>query len=235
MHRAALLATSALVWASANIGHAQDSATHYSLFGTPGLLEMPTAQNVPEGAFATTLSYQEGLTRATATFQFSPRFSASARYSFVDLYADPTTDIDKAEFERSFDLHYRLNDETTYLPAIAIGMRDIFTPGRFSSEFVVASKSIGDSLVVTAGVGWGAMGQRESFENPLSDLAERPVFDDAKPEGQFGSDYWFRGDAAAFGGLSYQINDRWGLVAEYSSIAYPEEEKRPALASQDLE
>lgn len=229
MQRALFFATSALALCAGNAALTQDVNVNYSLFGTPGLLDMPSAQSAPEGTLASSLAYQEGLFRATASFQLTKRLSGSARYSIVDLYDDPTTDIETGEFERSFDLHYRLNNETTYLPAFAVGIRDIFTPGRFASEYVVASKSIGDNLVVTGGIGWGAMGTRDSFANPFSNLGDRPVFDDADSEGQLGSDYWFRGQAAAFGGLTYQINDTWGVVAEYSSLAFPEISRSPAI------
>ena len=33
-------------------------------------------------------------------------------------------------------------------------------------------------------------------------------------------DQWFRGDFAPFAGVEWQINDRWGVKAEYSSDAY---------------
>lgn len=231
MQKAVLLATSALALVAGNTALAQDIDVNYSLFGTPGLLDMPSAQSAPEGTLAGTLAYQDGLFRATASFQLTNRLSGSARYSIVDLYDDPTTVIETGEFERSFDLQYRLNNETTYVPAIAVGVRDIFTPGRFASEYIVASKTIGDNLTVTGGIGWGAMGTRDSFSNPFSNLDDRPVFDDTESEGQLGSDYWFRGDAAAFGGLTYQINETWGVVAEYSSIAYPETTGSPAITA----
>ncbi len=227
--KAAFFAISALPLAFGTTTYAQDIPINYSLFGTPGLLEMPSAHTAPEGTLATSLSYQEGLIRATATFQLTNRLSASARYSIVDVYDDPTTNILSDEFERSFDFHYRLNNEGAFLPAFAVGVRDMFTPGRFGSEYVVATKSIGDNLTVTGGIGWGAMGTRDGFSNPFSGLDERPVFDDADSDGQLASDYWFRGDAAAFGGLTYQFNERWGAVAEYSSIAYPEASGSPAL------
>ena len=228
--RAAILAVSTLPLSIGTLANAQDVPINYSLYGTPGLLNMPTAHTAPEGTLATTLSHQDGLTRMTATFQFTNRLSASARYSVVDLYNADATAIETDEFERSFDLHYRLNNEGTYLPAFAVGIRDIFTPGRFSSEYVVATKSIGDNLTVTGGIGWGAMGTRDGFANPFSSLDDRPVFaQTGEVEGQLGSDYWFRGDAAAFGGLTYQMNDKWGLVAEYSSVAYPETSFSPAL------
>lgn len=34
---------------------------------------------------------------------------------------------------------------------------------------------------------------------------------------------WFRGPSAVFGGFEYQVSDRWKVMAEYSSDAYPQE------------
>ncbi len=231
MRRPVFFATSFFALIAGHFAVAQDAGVTYSLNGTPGLLDMPTAQTAQEGALAATIAYAPGLLRTTFTFQLTDRLSGSLRYSLVDLYDDPTSGRLEGELERGFDLRYRFNNETTYLPAIAIGLRDILTPNRFGSEYLVATKSIGDNLTVTAGVGWGAMGTRDGFDNPLSGLGDRPDFDEADPEGQLASDYWFRGDAAAFGGLEYQINERWGIKAEYSSIAYPVESFAPAIAA----
>jgi hypothetical protein len=38
--------------------------------------------------------------------------------------------------------------------------------------------------------------------------------------GQVAYDQWFRGPAALFGGVEWELNDRWGLKADYSSDAY---------------
>ena len=207
----------------ANHVSAQDVTATYSLLGTPGLLEMPTAQSAPEHALAGTVSWTEGFTRATLTFQINKRLSASFRITNVDLFENPPQSGVDRDVERGFDLQYRFNNESKYVPAIAVGLRDFLTPGRLHSEYLVASKSFGDNLIVTAGVGWGAMGTNGGFTNPIGGgFTDRPAFDESEPEGQLGVDEWFRGDAAFFGGLEYQINDRWGVKAEYSSIAYPE-------------
>ncbi len=218
---------------SSHLAFAQDAGVTYSLNGAPGLLEMPTAQSADAGALAATFSYADGLARTTFTFQITDRLSGSLRYSIVDLYGDPTSTIVDGVFERGFDLRYRFNDETTYLPAIAIGLRDFLTPGRFGSEYLVASKTIGEALTVSAGLGWGAMGTRDGFDNPLGGLDAaldtRPIFDESTPEGQLASSQWFHGDAALFGGVEYQINESWGIKAEYASIAYPQQAFAPAV------
>jgi hypothetical protein len=184
---------------------------------------MPTAQSAPEDAFAATIAYTEGITKVTFSFQASERLTASFRFANVELFeVRPATGTD-SNVERGFDLHYRLNDETEYLPAVAVGLRDFLTPGRFQSEYVVATKTVGDKLIVTAGLGWGALGTHEGFDNPLgSKLGDRDRFDTADTGGQLASNDWFRGDAAFFGGLEYQFDDRWGAKFEYSSNAYPE-------------
>lgn len=208
---------------------AQEVLPTYSIFGTPGLLEMPTAQSPSEGTLATTVSYREGLFQTVLGFQLTDRISGAFRYALVDLYDTSATGVNSQEFERGFDLQFQLLDESEYLPSVAVGLRDFLTPGRLQSEYVVATKNIGDSLTVSAGLGWGAMGTRDGFDNIFSSRATRPVFDEADPEGQLASDYWFAGDASVFGGLEYQINDRWGLLAEYSSLAYPQSPNAPAL------
>lgn len=227
--RGALNQAAILMMLTSGTATAQDAAVTYSLSGTPGLLDMPTAQSADQGALAFTLGYVEGLGRTTLTFQATDRLSLSLRYGFIDLYDDPTTQILDSKFERSFDLRYRLTDETAYLPAVAIGLQDVLTPGRLGAEYVVASKSVGDRLTLTAGLGWGALGTRNGFTNPIGSFETRPVFDENDPEGQLATDQWFRGDAALFGGLEYQINDTWGVKAEYSSSSYPEAPFKPAI------
>lgn len=224
MPKGICLASSVAIAATAvaNVAVAQEVTATYSHFGTPGLLELPSAQSAPENELAGTISYTEGFARVTLTYQVTPRLSASFRYANVELYEDPPGSGTDNSVERGFDLQYRLNNETDYIPAFAIGLRDFLTPGRFQSEYVVASKSVGDNLIVTAGLGWGALGTRDGFDNPLGDeFADRPAVDPSEPDGQLGSDQWFRGDAAFFGGLEYQINDRWGVKAEYSTNDYP--------------
>ncbi|MFN3664141.1 YjbH domain-containing protein [Yoonia sp.] len=231
MNKASFATTSVIALMAAAAAFAQQSELNYGFNGMPGLIEMPSAQSPAEGTLAGSLGYQDGHFRATFTYQLTDRTTLAARYSLIDLYDDPTTTITTGEFERSFDLHYRLTDETDLLPAFAIGLRDFMTPGRFGSEYVVATKTLGDNLTVTAGLGWGALATRGGFDNPLSSLDTRPVFDEAEPTGQLASDYWFRGDAAAFGGLTWQINERWGVAAEYSSAAYPEQPFAPVIDS----
>lgn len=230
----------------AGSGWAQENEGSYTVFGTPGLLEMPTAESANPDDIAVTLAYSPTAGyRTTFTYQLTDRLSGSFRYGVFDQYGLPTAaNPDPGTFEtfdRSFDIQYRLTNESGYIPAIAVGLRDFLGTGRFSSEYVVASKSVGSKLIVTAGLGWGRMGQQNGFTNPLgliSDAAkERPVYQDREfsedPEvglgGQLSVKQWFRGDAALFFGAEYQMTPKLSVKAEYSSINYPEDVYNPAV------
>ena len=224
---------------------AQDRGASYTLFGTTGLLEMPTAESANPSEIAGTFSYAGSAGyRTTFTYQLTDRFSGSFRYAVFDQYGGRRPDGSRGTFEtfdRSFDLEYRLTDESRFLPAVALGLRDFLGTGRYSSEYLVASKSFGPNLIVTGGIGWGRMGQRDGFENPLASIsdyfAERPAyvdreFADGSNEGNGGTistNQFFRGDAALFAGLEYQINPTLGVKAEYSSISYPVDTFVPAV------
>ncbi|SHF79334.1 Exopolysaccharide biosynthesis protein YbjH [Loktanella atrilutea] len=225
---------------------AQDNGPSYTSFGTPGLLEMPTAESADPNDIAVTLAYSPSAGyRTSFTYQLTDRLSGSFRYGVFDQYGRPTaTNPDPGTFEtfdRSFDIQYRLTNESGYLPAIAVGLRDFLGTGRYSSEYVVASKSVGSKLVMTAGLGWGRMGQKNGFGNPLGVVSDyfddRPVYQDREfsddPSvglgGQLSVKQWFRGDAALFFGAEYQLTDKLGIKAEYSSISYPEDVYNPAV------
>lgn len=229
MLRKAFLATTALTAVIGHQANAQDVDLSYGFFGMPGLIDMPIAQSADEGEIAGSLIAKDGMFRLNFGAQLTDRLSGSASYTLTDIYDATGTGIETSELERSFSLQYRLVNESTYVPAIAIGMRDFLNPGRFQSEYVVATKSIGDSLTVTAGLGWGAMGTHDGFDNLIGSRGDRPEFDENTPEGQLATDQWFSGDAALFGGASYQINDKWGVMAEYSSIAYPQQAYAPVV------
>lgn len=201
---------------------AQESApVTYNLYGVPGLLDMPTAESAPDAELSTTLSHFAGGTRGTLSFQITPRLSGSFRYGRINKFnaGNPT-------FDRSFDLRYRLLDEGRYRPAVAFGLQDFIGTGLYSGEYIVATKSLSPRLRVTGGIGWGRLGSYNGFSNPLGVINggfnTRPGGFSGRG-GQVELGRWFRGDAALFGGVSYQATDRLTLKAEYSSDAYTAE------------
>ena len=197
-----------------------------SFYGTPGVIEMPSAQALPDGQLSISSALFGDTSRTALSFQITPRVTGTFRYSIIQNFDDP-----EDRFDRSFDLHALLFEETLRFPAVAIGLRDFGGTGLLSSEYVVATKTFGSRLSVTGGIGWGRLGSLNGFTNPLVVFGEgfenRPDPPDEITEvGRVETDQFFRGDAAFFAGLSYQVTDRLRLSAEYSSDAYDLEADR---------
>lgn len=197
----------------------------YNLYGVPGLIDTPNARSAPDGEIAATLGGFRLQQRGSFTFQLLPGLSGTFRYTGIDQEDGPGTD---GTFDRSFDLRYKLVNETDVLPDIAIGVQDFLGTGDLSAEYIVASKTITPQIDVTAGLGWGRLGTRGGFDNPLGVFgdfyARRPVRDRAAfQEGGTATGQYFRGDVAVFGGVSYVYSDALTFKAEYSSDAYVRE------------
>ena len=202
---------------------AQDRGITYTLYGTPGLIDMPSAMAANDGQIAATLGFFQGQQRNSFTFQITPRLSGTFRYSSVDDYLGVGTG---AYFDRSFDLRYQIRDEGDWAPAVAVGLQDFLGTGLYSGEYLVASKTLSDSVRITGGLGWGRFGSNNGFSNPLGFLGSHF---DTRPEldygagGEISTGQFFRGDAALFGGIEWAYSDKITFKAEYSSDAYARE------------
>lgn len=222
-----LMGTTLLAMAASGAA-AQDWKSSYTLYGTPGLIEMPTANALPDGTIAVSAGKLGPHTRSTILFQATPWVWAAFRYTRmrdIDFVADEGGSEKINYFDRSFDVQFQLMQETGNRPAVALGLRDLLGTGLYSSEYVVASKTFGDRLNATAGIGWGQLGGRGSFDNPLSKLFgdsfnDRTLFELRDRGGQVNSNQFFRGPAALFGGVEYTLTDSLRLKAEYSSDLY---------------
>jgi len=99
-----------------------DWRANYTLYGTPGLIDMPSAVAPADAEITTTLAGFGETQRASFTFQVLPRVTGSFRYSLIDTY------------DRSFDVQYQIADEGRFRPALAVGLRGFFCTGRYSGE-----------------------------------------------------------------------------------------------------
>ncbi|WP_373355538.1 YjbH domain-containing protein [Pseudoroseicyclus sp. CXY001] len=213
---------------------AQDDGISWALFGTPGVIDTPVAALPAAGTITGTVTVLPDQYRSTFSFQVSDRLNAAFRYStFVDYYIGSPTLEDL--YDRSFDVAFRVLDESEYLPAVTVGLRDFLGTGVLSSEYVVASKTFGTNIRASAGLGWGRLAGHGAFDNPLASLlgdsfADRPA--SAAENGDTGKGgvpsygAWFRGDAAFFGGVEWVATDKLTVKVEYSSDAYLIEQTR---------
>ncbi len=215
----------------ASFATAQDQGVTYTFFGTPGLLEMPTAVAPAEGEVAATIGIFGPYQRNSFTYQVTDRLSATFRYGSTDDYSLPGFNPPRngnVYFDRSFDLRYKITDQDGWRPSVSVGLQDFLGTGQYGGEYVVATRTIGDAFRVTAGLGWGRLASAGGFDNPLgvisSSFEDRPGLDFGLG-GEVEANQFFRGDAALFGGVEWSVADDWVLKAEYSSDANAREEQ----------
>jgi hypothetical protein len=199
-------------------------APSLSFYGTPGLMDMPSAEMMPDGQFATGISWFAGQSRINLSFQAFPWMSATFRYNGIENW---NLGGFATYYDRGFDVRFRLAKEGTYRPEITMGLQDFAGTGIYAAEYFTATKRFATPgwgardgrLKVTAGIGWGRLG---SYNN-LGSTGNRPPFDPTDTGGQLSYDQWFRGPFALFGGVEWTPDDRWGFKVEYSSDAYTTE------------
>lgn len=184
----------------------------FALNGGSGLIDMPTAQMLPDGETAWTFTNAGTVVGGTMTFQFLPNLETSVHFSTVDQW------LGGPLYDQSLDLKYQIFAENGRWPSLAIGFRDFLSNGAFSSEYIVASKDVGHGLTVTGGLGWGRLGSNNPIGAPFGSRA---------PSLSTGVDFdhFFQGDVAAFGGVEWVTPLKGlSLKAEYSSDAYTGEQ-----------
>lgn len=201
----------------------------FNINGATGLIDMPSGDAQDDATFSFSTSVVGPITRATISFQITPRLSGSFRFQ---TWRDWNTlfPADPSKFDdRSFDLRYQVLTESRYVPALTIGLQDFTGQGNFSSEYIAATKTFGDRVKVTAGLGWGRLGSHGSIGQLFGDRPPVATEDRGKPN----VDQWFRGEAAPFAGIEYKINDRWTFKGEYSSDAYLLEDDERGIIDRD--
>jgi len=179
-----------------------------SNYGITGLLQMPTARSMKEGSMkiGASFSYPYEYTYITAT-PFS-WLEASYKYTEVknELYGPAQYSGNQTLKDKGFDFKLKLKKEGYYIPEIALGWNDLAGTGRFSGEYLVASKKIKD-FDLTLGLGWGALGQDENLRNPFIAFNEKfsnRQIDNKIEGGSFNYKSWFSGkEVSLYSGLEY--------------------------------
>ena len=117
----------------------------------------------------------------------------------------PTFSGNQTLKDKSFNLKIRLIEETDEYPELSIGFRDFIGTGKFSSEYLVSSKRIGD-FDFTVGLGWGSLATKGNLENPFIQLDDSFKFRNISSGlgGSLETARWFKGSkVSAFYGFSY--------------------------------
>ena len=201
----------------------------FSNYGTIGVINNPSARFLPEGSYALTWSANDPYLKGSIVAYPFSWMEASYQYTDINnyLYSESSAFSGSQSFkDKSFDAKFKLFSESSYLPAVAVGFRDLAGTGIFSGEYIVASKMI-KGLDITLGMGFGTLSGGSSISNPFYELSDR--FRSRSFEGGQGGEIsinsFFGGEAALFAGLEYYLPFMQGarLKLEYDSINYRRE------------
>lgn len=176
-------------------------------WGAVGLMQTTTARMRDVGDFSFTLNRTYPNTNINVFMQPLDWMEVGFRYTSISnvLYG-PAIAGNQAYKDKSIDVKFRANQESAYLPEVAVGMRDITGTGLFSGEFLVANKRF-DDLDFSLGMGWGNVGGRGDLGNPLGSIFSSYNTRKVAAVGQggnFSPGTYFTGPAAVFGGVQYQ-------------------------------
>ncbi|WDA25910.1 YjbH domain-containing protein [Aeromonas hydrophila] len=195
--------------ANANADIFEPLGPSQSDFGGVGLLQMPTARMAKEGEFSANYFDNEQYRRWSVSVQPFEWFEATLRYTDVRtrLYSfSPSFSGDQTYKDKGMDFKFRLMQESTWLPTVSLGFRDLMGTGLFDSEYVVASKRYGP-FDFTLGMGWGNMGESGNITNPFCRWKDDWCGRDGSYSsggGKFETGNMFHGNSALFGGVEYQ-------------------------------
>jgi len=205
----------------------------YSNYSTLGLIQNPTARFHPAGTVSFNWSHFDPYLQGSIVAYPFEWMEAAYQYTDVNnaLYSN-SKDFSGAQTykDKGFDAKFRLLSETSSLPQIAIGIRDLAGSGTFGAEYLVASKfmKVNKYLIdASFGLGWGGLANND-VSNPLIKLSdrfeERSGMSDTQG-GELSIDRYFSGNMGFFGGLEIFFPNAKGLrlKIEYDGTDYKEE------------
>ena len=207
---------------------ARDLPATASDWGDIGLLQTPTARMAEAGDASMSLSNVSPYTRLNVVLQPLDWFEFAFRYTDVtdQPYGPVSLSGTQTYKDKSIDARFRLWQESAWLPAVAVGFRDLGGTGLFSGQYVVGSKRTGD-FDWSLGLGWGYVGARGSLPDPFSVLSPRFKQQQSSTgagTGNFSLGSYFRGRTSLFGGVQYQTPwDKLLLKLEYDGNDYQHE------------
>lgn len=181
-------------------------------FGTTGLIDTPTAKMQPDATLSTTIMVDEIIESYMVTYQALDWLEATYRYTGFK---------NTGGWDRNLEIKANILSESTYIPELSIGARDVLGTGVFGAEYLVASKQY-KNFEFNFGLGWGVLSGDSNTKNILFEIfpsLEQRVSTNAAPGegGQLQSDIFFSGkNIGFFGGIKYTFDGiPLSLVVEY--------------------
>lgn len=163
-------------------------------WGGTGLMEIPTARILPDGAM------RLGTAMASPYIWYTFGFGVLPGLEFTSRYTDITNipsglGSDFGSFkDKAFDIKYQLLPESKRGPAIALGWNDFQGTRQFEAQYLVISRQL-YPLDITLGVG------RQRLKGPIS----------------------INDEIGFWGGVEWAVTDRLHLMLEYNPIEYDQD------------
>ena len=186
-----------------------------NIHGELGLINIPSARILDEGNLKLHLVNSDPINSLFITANPFNWMEVSLRYADINTikYSQFKSFSGEQTYkDKSFNLKINLIRESERFPALSLGFRDFIGTGKFSGEYLVTSKKVGD-FDFTVGIGWGSLASRGGLDNPFIQLDESFEIrsSDFGKGGELEFDRWFRGKkASSFYGFEY-INKYSGL------------------------
>ena len=192
-----------------------------NLYGSPGLIDMPTAGSFSDGDLSFSLSKIGPNLRNTIGFQALPRVYGAFRYSGIGDKERMYYRSGYTTWDRSFDLRIDLTKESVWIPDITVGFQDTIGTGLHSAEYIVSSKTLFNRIKATTGLGWGRLASKNIIaKNGIRNNNSGGTFG-----GLLRTESFFKGNTAIFGGLEYNSPiSGLNLKMEFSSDDYSMDE-----------
>jgi len=193
-----------------------------SQYGSVGLIQMPSARMSPEGTLSVSRTLSDPYRRINIQVQALPWLEYGLRYTDIRnrLYGPASFSGNQTYIDKSLDLKLRLLEETDRWPQISVGMIDAVGTGLFSSEYIVATKRLGN-FDVSGGLAFGVLGAARNLENPAGLLARRFKTRQETDREEGGiplASTWFTGPASPFLGVQWVTPwPKWVAKLEYSA------------------
>jgi len=187
----------------------------YSNYGSLGLIQNPNARFHEEGTLGFSWSHNEPYLRGSIMAYPFNWFEASFQYTDINnqLYSlSKAFSGSQSLKDKSFDAKFRILSESSTLPQVAVGFRDIGGTGLFGSEYLVMSKKLLKNLDFTFGIGWGNLNGNK-LKNPLAEIHEsfKERNSDQGLGGKVNVKDFFSGDAGYFAGIEYVLPFKKGI------------------------
>ena len=164
-------------------------------WGGTGLMEIPTARILPDGAMRLGAAKASPFSWYSFGFGVLPGLEFSARYTDIGNIPSGLGPAFGSYKDKAFDVKYQLLPESKRGPAVALGWNDFQGSRLFEAQYIVISRQI-YPLDFTLGMG------RKRLKGPLN-IADEIGF---------------------WGGVEWALTDRLHLMLEYNPIEYQKDQ-----------